>query len=208
MWTGLVGGLFCVSRSMKIHLSRMSAILSESWRGERRREAGRNRWRQKGLIWPDDLFHRAAAAFLAMARRVDGFKALARATPPFDAPSFLRATAAGLRVSRGSSASPVAIGITRTAFPMTSAGRRAPGGVLGLFGGADQTGSRAGGRPEPGPLNETATRPNRRTSADTRPRLQARAPRAKSARLLRPARPIPIPFSSAIGSCGGPQRLS
>jgi hypothetical protein len=57
------------------------------------------------------LFQRAATAFLAMDFRFAGDSAAARACPPFDAPSFDSATAAGSRVSgtsAGFSAWPVA----------------------------------------------------------------------------------------------------
>src|SRR5579862_407478 len=68
--------------------------------------------------------HRSAAAFLAMALRSFGDRAAARAFPPFDAPSFPNATAAGffLRGLAGLGASPVAIIATRTALVFTSAG--------------------------------------------------------------------------------------
>ncbi len=51
-------------------------------------------------LWVYRFFpHRAATAFLAIARRRAGDKAAALATPPLDAPSLDRATAAWLRVS-------------------------------------------------------------------------------------------------------------
>ncbi len=57
------------------------------------------------------LLHRAATALRAIALRFAGESAAARACPPFDAPSFDRATAAGLRpsgISAGLGACPVA----------------------------------------------------------------------------------------------------
>lgn len=55
---------------------------------------------------PYRLFlHRAVTAFRAMADRFAGESALARARPPFEAPSFDNATAAGLRVSGACSGS-------------------------------------------------------------------------------------------------------
>lgn len=78
----------------------------------------------------------------------------ALAWPPFDAPSVDSATAAGLRVSLVSSSSPVAIRITRTAFPMTSAGRFCPCGPFGMV-----RSYRRSGRPKPGGRFQTETLP-------------------------------------------------
>lgn len=73
-----------------------------------------------------DFFHRASAAFLAISRRFRADSLLARALPPF----LPRSMALGSFSS--SSASPVAICMTRTAFPITSAGRLAFSLGLGL----------------------------------------------------------------------------
>lgn len=77
-----------------------------------------------------DYFHRAAAAFLAMALRLALLSAWARAAPPLRPSS----TAALLRPSSvSSSISPVAIFVTWTALEITSAGRLWPFGVLGIL---------------------------------------------------------------------------
>ena len=68
--------------------------------------------------------HRALAAFLAIALRLAGLSLAALALPPFDAPSLLRATAAGLRVSSGSGgACPVASWTIWKARALESRGR-------------------------------------------------------------------------------------
>jgi hypothetical protein len=68
-----------------------------------------------------------AAAFLAISLRRFLLSVAARAFPPF-APS----SAAPLRSGSTSSSSPVAIRITFTALPITSAGRFSPCGPLGI----------------------------------------------------------------------------
>lgn len=65
--------------------------------------------------------HRFAAAFLAMSLRSLAVNAFALALPPFDAPSFDNATAAGFLVSGGSGgALPVAMSATRFAICVKS----------------------------------------------------------------------------------------
>ena len=70
-------------------------------------------------------FQRASAACLAISERRSGVNVLARAFPPFNPP---------FRVAdgSGSSISPVAIFITWTAHPTTSAGRLSPLGPRGM----------------------------------------------------------------------------
>src|ERR1700737_968211 len=73
---------------------------------------------------------RFLAAFFAISARRSGVMLLARATPPFLPSAF----AAGSLPSSGivSSISPVSTRMTRTALPITSAGRFSPLGPLGM----------------------------------------------------------------------------
>jgi hypothetical protein len=76
--------------------------------------------------------HRPLAAFWAIWRRRSGVSFLARETPP------LRPSAAADSCLRLSEISPVAIRMTWTALPMTSAGRFSPLGPRGIKDGPER----------------------------------------------------------------------
>ena len=75
--------------------------------------------------------HRFPAAFLAISAFRSGVRAFALAAPP-SFPSCCAGLGAGAS-SRSSGSSPVAIRMTRTAAPITSAGRFSPRGPLGIM---------------------------------------------------------------------------
>ena len=76
------------------------------------------------------FFHRFVAAAFAISVRRSGVIALARAAPPLAPSAFAAGSLPSSIVS--SSISPVAICMTRTALPMTSAGRFWPLGPVGM----------------------------------------------------------------------------
>jgi hypothetical protein len=84
------------------------------------------------MLLKSHRFHLASAAFFAIMRRFRSDSLAARALPPFDAPSFDRATAAGFLVSGGSTGftsgepsifSPIRSSMTERASRFGSRGR-------------------------------------------------------------------------------------
>src|SRR5271156_6574955 len=88
---------------------------------------------EKPLIRVSYFFQRFAAAFRAISPRRSGDIALALAAPPL-APSAFALGSLPSSVGSVSTSSPVAIRITLTALPMTSAGRFWPLGPVGIRG--------------------------------------------------------------------------
>jgi hypothetical protein len=100
------------------------------------------------------LPHRFAAAFLAISARRAGDIFAARALPPRDPSS----AAADLAESgNSSSSSPVAIRMTLTALPITSARRFSPRGPLGIAALFAQFGARDLGTADGDPRSENAS---------------------------------------------------